>query len=157
MQINDLYENKVAKVTKSLWTLANGPFNLLTKYYKGCMVNEVRFHTKDHEVRRRTQNSGLVVEGDHNGSMIEFFGFLSNVVELTYLGDRTVVLFQYCFNASGMILVVVLGNGELYRMISTTLALTRGLAGISKIRLCCQFMRSKSFMLMIPSWEIIGK
>ena len=57
-------------------------------------MNEVRFHTKDHEARRRTQNSGLVVEGEHKKEKMDFFGFLSSVVELVYLGGRKVVIFR---------------------------------------------------------------
>ena len=58
------------------------------------MVNEVRFHTRDRDSQRRTQNSGLVVEGNHNGNPIEFFCFLKRVVELNYLCGSGVVLFQ---------------------------------------------------------------
>ncbi len=72
-----------------MWALANGPFDL-TSYYNGCIVNEVRFHTKDHEARRTTQNSGVLVEGVDK---MEYYGFVDGVVELVYLGGRKVVLF----------------------------------------------------------------
>ncbi|KAG8375133.1 hypothetical protein BUALT_Bualt10G0068700 [Buddleja alternifolia] len=92
--MNLLHHQKVVEATEELWALANGPFRLNTKCYSGCMVNEVRFHTKDRDTRRTTQNSGLVVEGQHKNRMIEFFGHLHRVIELTYLGDRKTVLFQ---------------------------------------------------------------
>ncbi len=76
-----------------MWALANGPFNI-TNYYNGCIVNEVRFHTKDHELRRRTQNSGLVVEGEHKNEKMDYYGYVDGVVELQYLGGRKVVLFN---------------------------------------------------------------
>ncbi|KAK4421674.1 hypothetical protein Salat_2118000 [Sesamum alatum] len=58
LNMNLLHHQKVAEVTEELWSLANGPFKLNTKCYSGCMVNEVRFHTREREARRRTQNSG---------------------------------------------------------------------------------------------------
>ncbi|KAG8363957.1 hypothetical protein BUALT_Bualt19G0076400 [Buddleja alternifolia] len=92
--MNSLHLRKDVEATKELWALANGPFRLNTKCYSGCMVNEVRFHTKDRDTRRTTQNSGLVVEVQHKNWTMEFFGFLHRVVELTYLGGRRTVLFE---------------------------------------------------------------
>ncbi|KAK4430838.1 hypothetical protein Salat_0845500 [Sesamum alatum] len=74
--------------------LANGPQAYLTKFYSGCIVNEVRFHIKDRDDHRTTQNSGLVVEGEHKNEMIQFFGFLNRMVELTFFRGHRVVLFQ---------------------------------------------------------------
>lgn len=82
------------KSTDELWALANGPIRLSTNFYSGCMVNGVRFHTRGRDVLRKTQNSGLVVEGIHKNKSIEYFGFLRRVVELTYIGDYKVILFQ---------------------------------------------------------------
>ncbi|KAL3538398.1 hypothetical protein ACH5RR_001764 [Cinchona calisaya] len=65
----------------------------MTKHYSGCIVNEVRFHT-DRDDCRITQNSGLVVEGDHKGKPIDFYGFVKGVVELTFFHAYKVVLFQ---------------------------------------------------------------
>ncbi|KAG8365839.1 hypothetical protein BUALT_Bualt17G0013600 [Buddleja alternifolia] len=92
--MNSLHLRKDVEATEELWALANGPFRLNTKCYSGCMVNEVRFHTKDCDTRRTTQNSGLVVEGQHKNRTIEFLGVLHRVVELTYLGGRRTVLFE---------------------------------------------------------------
>ncbi|KAL3839108.1 hypothetical protein ACJIZ3_023699 [Penstemon smallii] len=92
--INRLYHDHHQEVSEELWSLANGPQPYLTKFYSGCIVNEIRFHSKDRDDRRTTQNSGLVVEGDHQNKTIEFFGFLSRVVELTFLRGYKVVLFQ---------------------------------------------------------------
>ncbi|KAG8369182.1 hypothetical protein BUALT_Bualt15G0124600 [Buddleja alternifolia] len=92
--MNSLHLRKDVEATEELWSLANSPFRLNMKYYLGCMVNEVLFHTKDRDTRRTTQNSGLVVEGQHKNRTMEFFGFLHRVVELTYLGGRRTVLFE---------------------------------------------------------------
>lgn len=82
------------KTTGVLWALANGPIRLNTNFYSGCMVNGVRFHTRERDVLRKTQNNGLVVEGMHKNKSIEYFGFLRSVIELTYIGDYKVILFQ---------------------------------------------------------------
>ncbi|XP_075645578.1 uncharacterized protein LOC142616658 [Castanea sativa] len=38
------------------------------------MVNGVKFHTRDLDNRRVTQNSGVCTEGDHEGEMLDFYG-----------------------------------------------------------------------------------
>ncbi|XP_071931860.1 uncharacterized protein [Coffea arabica] len=82
--INQLHIDKSLDVSEELWALANGPIPFMTKHYSGCIVNEVRFHTRDRDDCRTTQNSGLVVEGDHKGKHIDFYGFVKAVVELTF-------------------------------------------------------------------------
>lgn len=72
------------KATEELWALANGPIRLNTKFYSGCMVNDVRFHTRDRDAVRKTQNCGLLVEEMHKHKSIEFFG----------IGGYKVILFH---------------------------------------------------------------
>ncbi|KAG8365833.1 hypothetical protein BUALT_Bualt17G0013000 [Buddleja alternifolia] len=48
----------------------------------------------DRDDRRTTQNSGIFVEGEHNGNKMEFYGILTRVVELAFLQGHKVVLFQ---------------------------------------------------------------
>ena len=63
--------------------------------YSDCIMNEVQFYTKlDHDNLCRTQNNGLLVEGEYEGKMVEFFDFLKRVVRLTFLKEYTVVLFE---------------------------------------------------------------
>ncbi|XP_028116992.1 uncharacterized protein LOC114314735 [Camellia sinensis] len=45
-QINGLRVDEAPETTEELWSLANGP-NLLVKEYSGCIINGVRFHTKE--------------------------------------------------------------------------------------------------------------
>ena len=40
--------------------LSRGP-NTLVTCFKGYIINGFRFHTKDYEAKRKTQNSGVVV------------------------------------------------------------------------------------------------
>ena len=57
-------------------------------------MNGIRFHTKDHEHTHRTQNRGVFVSGEDSGTKIDYYGELRNVLELTYLGNNRVYLFE---------------------------------------------------------------
>ena len=81
------------EVNDELWSLANGP-DVSVKMYSGCISNGIRFHTKDRDTRRKTQNSGIVVEGDHENVTMNFYGYLSKVWEMSYIFGHRVVLFQ---------------------------------------------------------------
>ncbi|KAL3846277.1 hypothetical protein ACJIZ3_003680 [Penstemon smallii] len=84
--------------------LAMGP-NHIGIGYKRFMVNGARFHVKEWERKRKTQNSGLVVSAttssfssakDDNpiSSDLQYFGVLRDIIELDYTGGRKVVLFE---------------------------------------------------------------
>ena len=62
--------------------------------YTGCIVNGVRFHTKDRDDLRITKNSGIYASGEHDGEDVNFYGVLTNVVELDYLFGYKVILFK---------------------------------------------------------------
>ena len=89
------------EATDDLWSIANGPL-VTIKLYSGCISNGVRFHTKDRDSHHKSQNSGVVVEGNtHEGKTVTFYGNLYRVWELSYMFGRRVVLFQYeWFNTS---------------------------------------------------------
>ncbi|WKA12924.1 hypothetical protein VitviT2T_030267 [Vitis vinifera] len=81
------------EATDELYSLACGPDNRVHTYM-GCIVNGVRFHTKDHDDRRITQNSGICVSGEHDGEEVDFYGVLSNVVVLNYVLRYKVIIFK---------------------------------------------------------------
>jgi hypothetical protein len=60
-------------------------------------VNGVQYSTIDRERQRQTQNSGVLVDGTHNGVLTEFYGQLKEIVKLSYNSNlqfiRIVVLF----------------------------------------------------------------
>ena len=68
------------------------------RLYSVCIVDGVRYHTIDREHNRKTQNSGILTEGDHDGEPFDFYGQLRSVIELQYNSsggvDRSVVLFS---------------------------------------------------------------
>ena len=85
------------EVNEDLYALASQP-HLRVHLFSGCLVNGVRYHTLDCERSRKTQSSGVMVEGSHNGEDIDFYGQLKVIIQLQYNSDsnsqRTVVLFQ---------------------------------------------------------------
>ena len=58
--MNKLKVNESLEATKQLWSLANGHM-LHVKEYTVCMVNSVKFHTKDLDNCRVTQTSGVCI------------------------------------------------------------------------------------------------
>ena len=69
------------------------------KEFKGIIINGYRFHTKDRERKRRTQNSGIVVTAgtssfsttrDQNPifSDVTYYGILKRILELDYTSGK---------------------------------------------------------------------
>ncbi len=97
MQITKLRYVDRQDINDELFALSCEP-DLRVRIYSACLVNGVRFHTVDREKNRRTQNSGIMVEGTHDNQEIDFYGSLKEIIEIRYnadsSGDRTVVLFR---------------------------------------------------------------
>ncbi|KAL7617786.1 hypothetical protein Lser_V15G02761 [Lactuca serriola] len=110
-QFSDWFKRRVARmeeqgdeVTEDLKWLARGPLRSVQRY-SGYLVKGYRFHTKNREKSLRTQNSGVVVtiEGANYASsrdtrpvhsVINYYGKLSDIIELNYSGQIRVVLFK---------------------------------------------------------------
>lgn len=73
--------------------LSCGPNRMVTRY-SGYIVNGFRFHTYKREIRRQTQNSGVIVKGDEESGSSEYFGVLTDILELEYGGRNKIVLFK---------------------------------------------------------------
>ncbi|WKA09144.1 hypothetical protein VitviT2T_026818 [Vitis vinifera] len=93
MQMKILRHQGSPEATDELYSLASGPDRRVSLYHS-CVVNGIRFHTKDRDDRHITQNSGVLVLGDHYEDMIDFYGVLLNVVVLDYIFNNQVVLFK---------------------------------------------------------------
>jgi hypothetical protein len=95
VQIGNLYEGK--KVSDDLFALACEP-DKRVRVYSACIVDGVRYHTVDREKNRKTQNSGIVSEGDHDGEEMDYYGQLKSIIKLQYNSSsgvhRSVVLFK---------------------------------------------------------------
>ncbi|XP_028104390.1 uncharacterized protein LOC114303461 [Camellia sinensis] len=101
-RINQLRNQVSSEATDELWSLANSP-SAIVNTYSGCISNGVRFHTIDRDNHRKTQNSGLVVEGDHEGHSMRFY-------EMDGLPDDALnSVFQQ--NETTKVIPIVDGNG----------------------------------------------
>ncbi|CAL1407368.1 unnamed protein product [Linum trigynum] len=76
-----------------MYALACGP-HIGVKKYAGCIVNGVRFHTKDRNAHTRTQTCGVMVEGYHVNKLIDFYGVIDEILVVEYVKDKKVVLFK---------------------------------------------------------------
>jgi hypothetical protein len=86
-------ERNVENVPEQLYHLSLGP-DRQVRSYRGCIVNGVRFHTKECAKTRTIQNSGVVVKGGYNTLDDEYYGELKNIFELCYPGRNRVYLFE---------------------------------------------------------------
>ena len=92
-----LQVGKMHDVNADLYALACQP-DYRVRLYSACVVDGVRYHTVNREKNRKTQNSGIVSEGEHENETIEFFGQLKSIIKLQYNSSggihRLVVLFR---------------------------------------------------------------
>ena len=89
-----LRETNEEMIYDDLFALACGPDFRVGKY-SSCIVNGVRFNTVDREKNKKTQNSGVMVQGTHNNEVTDFYGTLKEIIQLEYNSDdRSVVLFK---------------------------------------------------------------
>ncbi|KAL3638401.1 hypothetical protein CASFOL_017772 [Castilleja foliolosa] len=91
--IISLYNADQSGLNESLYSLACAPSRCIKKF-SGCIVNGVRFLTKDRDSRRKTQNSGVVVDVNHGDNTIAFYGVLDDIIQLDYVRDKRVILFK---------------------------------------------------------------
>ena len=88
-----MHDQGSEQISNELLSLAYGPDRRVQKY-TGCIVNGVRFHTKQCDVHLASQNSGMMVEGNHEDDQINFYGVLTDIIHLDYIKDCQVVLFR---------------------------------------------------------------
>ncbi|XP_042964708.1 uncharacterized protein LOC122298930 [Carya illinoinensis] len=91
--IRQLRNSSLDEVSDDLYALACGPDPWVASY-TSCIMNGTRFHTKHREEHPLTQNSGVLVPGENQGSPIDFYRVLMDIIELNYLGWRHVYLFK---------------------------------------------------------------
>lgn len=76
--------------TSHIRALADGP-NRLVASVNCYMVNGSMFRTRDSEMERETQNSGIVVVGEN---ALDYYGLLREIIEVQYTGGNRVTLFK---------------------------------------------------------------
>ena len=102
--------------------------------YSGCGVNSVQVVTRRCNNCHKSQNSRVVVEGDQNEENNDFFGYLTNIFELSCINGSKVVL----FNCDGIMLVINLK----YILMHMSRAFTLGVDGMKRIPLSCKSGKS---------------
>ncbi|XP_050217509.1 uncharacterized protein LOC126668348 [Mercurialis annua] len=73
--------------TDHIYALGLGP-DIRIARYSGIIVNGVRFHTVERDNFRRTQNNGVSVTGEHKSKEIEFYGVLTDIIDLHHEVDQ---------------------------------------------------------------------
>ncbi|XP_042962607.1 uncharacterized protein LOC122296877 [Carya illinoinensis] len=92
-RVLDQRNNNPLEVSQDLYALACGPDRWVASY-AACIINDKRFHTKSREIRRHSQNSGVLVTSDQATDNVDFYDIINDVVELHYMGGRRVYLFS---------------------------------------------------------------
>ncbi|KAK4713455.1 hypothetical protein R3W88_019362 [Solanum pinnatisectum] len=80
---------------ENLLSLSHGPTKYST-HSNGYIVNGYRFHVEDHDQILRTQICGVVVvgESDKDGENVDYYGILTDVIELQFSSDKRVIFFR---------------------------------------------------------------
>nr|XP_009785133.1 PREDICTED: uncharacterized protein LOC104233435 [Nicotiana sylvestris] len=93
-RVAQLYKGDDSQLMEDLLALSRGPTQYVL-HYNGYIVNRYRFHVEDYDKHLRTQNCGVVVVGEtgEHSKNIDYYGVLTNVVELQFT-RRRVILFQ---------------------------------------------------------------
>ncbi|XP_026410924.1 uncharacterized protein LOC113306169 [Papaver somniferum] len=88
--------HKKGQVSDELYSLSQGPAKECLSY-NGYIINGFRFHTREWESRRKSQNSGLCVPREDEGvaeDENDFYGVVNNIIEARYVGQLRVLLFK---------------------------------------------------------------
>uniref|UniRef100_A0A2N9I4P1 DUF4218 domain-containing protein n=1 Tax=Fagus sylvatica TaxID=28930 RepID=A0A2N9I4P1_FAGSY len=91
--ITKLYDEKNAQVNKQLLDLAQGPSQEAT-CYNGYIVNGFRYRKNEGDCQRKTQSCGVLVKGDSYTSNRDYYGVLTDIIELRYMGGNQIVMFK---------------------------------------------------------------
>ena len=110
------------------------------------MVNDVKFHTRDLDNRRVTQNGGVCTEGDYEGEMHDFYGNVCKIWKFEYMFFHKVVLFQCEWYNTG-----TNGRRRMIRTNYTAQALMFQVGGMKMTILYFLVKRDKFFTFKIPN------
>jgi len=95
LQITKLKYEGSTLVDEDLYSLACGPDPRM-RSYTACIINGVRYHTMARDEHRKTQNSTIKTAGTHGDDTIDFYGTITDIIELSYSrnskGRRTIIL-----------------------------------------------------------------
>ncbi|WMV10036.1 hypothetical protein MTR67_003421 [Solanum verrucosum] len=94
-RVAQLHKGDDSRIMEDLLSLSRGPTQYSTRS-NGYIVNGYRFHVEDYDKKLRTQNCGVVVvgENDKDSDSLDYYGVLTDVIELQFVMDRRVILFR---------------------------------------------------------------
>ncbi|WMV31114.1 hypothetical protein MTR67_024499 [Solanum verrucosum] len=94
-RVAQLHKADNSQLMEDLLSLSRGPTKYST-HSNGYIVNGYRFHVEDHDQMLRTQNCGVVVvgESDKDSENVDYYGILTDVIELQFISDKRVILFR---------------------------------------------------------------
>ncbi|KAH0655500.1 hypothetical protein KY285_030382 [Solanum tuberosum] len=94
-RVAQLHKGDASLIMEDLLSLSRGPTRYST-HSNGYIVNGYRFHVEDYDKKLRTQNCGVVVlgENDKDSENLDYYGVLTDVIELQFVMDRRVMLFR---------------------------------------------------------------
>lgn len=93
-----MYEQNSSEINEELYALSRGPDNRVISH-SGYIVNGVKFLVKSRDDHRRTQSCGLTTVGIHNGVEEDYYGYVDEVLEFSFIKGYRVILFKcICFD-----------------------------------------------------------
>ena len=62
--------------------------------YKSFIINSCRFSTKDRDLQLKSQNGRILVKRNVNIGNLNYFGVLTNITQLNYHVENSIILFN---------------------------------------------------------------
>ncbi|KAD6119139.1 hypothetical protein E3N88_10410 [Mikania micrantha] len=86
----DMYTQNPSQLNEELYALSSLPDNRVSSH-RGYIVNGVKYVVKSRDDCRQTQNCGVTVPGIHNDVEDDYYGYLDDVIELSFIRDINLV------------------------------------------------------------------
>ena len=81
LQMMSMYHNKEDGAIEELYDLACH-LNLRVSCYSLCIVGGMRFHTRNLDIQRQTQNCEILTLKINGDNEIEYYGILTDIIQL---------------------------------------------------------------------------
>ncbi|WMV09410.1 hypothetical protein MTR67_002795 [Solanum verrucosum] len=94
-RVAQLHKGDDSCIMEDLLSLSRGPTKYSTRS-NGYIVIGYRFHVEEYDKKLRTQNcgGGVLGENDEDSENHDYYGVLTDIIELQFVMDRRVILFK---------------------------------------------------------------
>ncbi|PHT68045.1 26S proteasome non-ATPase regulatory subunit 7 -like protein B [Capsicum annuum] len=92
-KIMQLFNKEKSRSIMKVNPLTMGP-DVCGEKSTSCIVNGVRYHIQQHDELCKSQNCGIVVRDLHEKVDIDFYGTITDILELKYVEENSVFLFK---------------------------------------------------------------